>query len=131
MANPIQKIDQDSIVKSGEQGYQYCVTDPVHPKGEKRGDRDKKYVYLHRAVMENELGRYLEDGEEVDHKDGDVTNNDPSNLRLRNVGEHQREHANNGNSFWEKSPMNKPKREASTVAVVRKFMQFRDLPDFN
>jgi len=81
--------------------------------------------------MENELGRYLEDGEEVDHKDGDVTNNDPSNLRLRNVGEHQREHANNGNSFWEKSPMNKPKREASTVAVVRKFMQFRDLPDFN
>jgi len=26
MANPIQKIDQDSIVKSGEQGYRLLVS---------------------------------------------------------------------------------------------------------
>jgi hypothetical protein len=124
MAKPFQKIDWDSIVKSGEQGYLYCVTDPPHPKGEKRGDRNKKYVYLHRAVMENELGRYLEDGEEVDHKDKDVTNNEPSNLILRVQGEHQREHALNGNSFWEKSPRNKPKK-ASEISVVTAFIHSR------
>jgi hypothetical protein len=121
MAKPIQKIDWDSIVKSGEQGYQYCVTDPPHPQGESRGDRKRKYVYLHRAVMENELGRYLKPGEEVDHKDGDVTNNDPSNLELRHAGEHQREHALNGNSFWKKSPRNKPK-DASVTRVLRLYV---------
>jgi hypothetical protein len=120
MAKPLQKIDRDSIVKSGEQGYLYCVTEPEHPNGEKRSDRDRKYVYLHRAVMENQLGRYLKPGEEIDHKDGDVTNNDPSNLVLRHLGEHQRDHALHGNPFWKKSPENKPK-EASTLGVVGKY----------
>jgi len=117
----IQKIDPNSIVKSGKQGYLYCVTDPPHPQGETRGDRKKKYVYMHRAVMENELGRYLKPGEEVDHNDRNVTNNEPSNLTLRLVGEHQREHAFNGNSFWEKSPRNKPKN-ASALEVIRIFL---------
>jgi len=116
MAKPIQKIDWDSVVKSGEQGYLYCVTDPPHPHGERRKDRDRKYVYLHRAVMENHLGRYLETEEEVDHKDGDFANNDVSNLIVRKKGEHQREHALNGNPFWEKSPKNKP-RDASVVSI--------------
>jgi len=119
---PLQKIDRDSIVKSGEQGYLYCVTDPDHPHGERRPDRDRKYVYLHRAVMENQLGRYLKPGEEVDHKDGDVTNNDPSNLVLRANGEHQRDHALHGNPFWEKSPENKPKK-ASAIGVVSTYLK--------
>jgi len=121
MAKQLQKIDQDSIVKSGEQGYLYCTTEPPHPHGEKRGDRDKRYVYLHRAVMENTLGRYLKPEEEVDHIDGNKTNNDPSNLKLRMRGEHQREHAENGNDFWKTSPRNKPK-DASTMQVVRLFI---------
>lgn len=121
MAKPIQRIVPGSVVKSGEQGYLYCETDPPHPQAESRGDRKRKYVYLHRAVLENELGRYLKPGEEVDHKDGDVTNNDPSNLVLRHLGEHQREHALNGNPFWETSPRNKPK-DASAMEVIRLFL---------
>jgi len=121
MARPIQRIVPGSIVKSGEQGYLYCETDPPHPQAEERGDRKRKYVYLHRAVLENELGRYLKDGEEVDHKDGDVTNNDPSNLVLRHLGEHQREHALNGNEFWKTSPRNKPK-DASVMEVIRLYL---------
>ena len=120
MAKPIQKILD--IVKGGSQKYKYCVTDPPHPFGEVRKDRKKKYVYLHRAVIENELGRYLKPGEEVDHKDKDVTNNDPSNLQLRIVGEHQREHAHNGNHFWETSPKNKSKK-ASALSVVELYLK--------
>ncbi|MBD3260620.1 MAG: hypothetical protein GF334_02915, partial [Candidatus Altiarchaeales archaeon] len=69
------KIDPDSIVKATRGGYYYCTTTPPHPKGEKRGDRKKKYVYLHRAKMEQHLGRYLKHDEQVDHKDGDKSNN--------------------------------------------------------
>lgn len=33
-------------------------------------------------IMEKKLGRKLKKGEQVDHKDGDEKNNDPSNLRV-------------------------------------------------
>lgn len=122
MAKTIHKIDWDSVVNSGGQGYQYCVTDPPHPHGERRGDRKRKYVYVHRAVLENKLGRYLEPGEEADHVDGNTRNNDPSNLVLRRLGEHQRQHAENGNHFWKKSPRNKPKK-ASSMNVVSMFLK--------
>lgn len=36
----------------------------------------------HRHVMEQELGRPLVAGENVHHKDGNKSNNDPSNLEL-------------------------------------------------
>ncbi len=57
-------------------GYilQWC---PGHPGG----DRQRK-VRLHRVVMEADLGRYLRDGEVVDHIDGDTSNNHIENLRL-------------------------------------------------
>ena len=40
------------------------------------------YVLEHRLVMESMLGRYLEPDEVVHHKDGNIQNNDPSNLEL-------------------------------------------------
>lgn len=49
-----------------------------HPNGTKHGN----YVALHRLVMEEKLGRYLSKEEVVDHIDGDITNNEPSNLRV-------------------------------------------------
>ena len=108
-------IDDGSTVKASKQGYLYCTTTPPHPFGEKRKDRKKKYIYLHRAVMEQELGRYLEPMEQVDHKDKDKTNNSPSNLRLVNFKDHQRDHATDGkNKFWEKSPRTKKRSKKAS-----------------
>jgi hypothetical protein len=123
-------INMDDVVKAGSLGYLYVTTDPPHPYGESRKDRNKKYVYLHRAVMEKHLGRYLEPEEQVDHKDKDKTNNSPNNLRLRNLGEHQKEHSLT-NHFWKTSPLNKPhkkKKKASdlhdsAMRVVIAFLQ--------
>jgi hypothetical protein len=116
-----EKINYDDVVKATKDGYQYVTTTPPHPYGEQRKDRKKKYVYLHRAVKEKELGRYLTPEEQVDHKDKDKTNNAPSNLELVVKGEHQKDHVSRGNHFWKKSPRNKPKRskKASMEMVQR------------
>ena len=58
-------------------GYLYKRS-PDHPNGTKHGS----YVAVHRLNMEEKLGRYLLPTEVVDHIDGDITNNDPSNLRV-------------------------------------------------
>lgn len=102
-----EKINYDDQVKANNLGYIYTTTTPPHPYGEKRKDRKKRYIYLHRAVMEKELGRYLKPEEQVDHKDGNKKNNDISNLELKKRGPHQRDHAHAGNHFWEKSPRTK------------------------
>lgn len=120
-------IDPDSIVKATKGGYLYCTTTPEHPYGEKRKDRKKKYVYLHRAKMEQHLGRYLKSNEQVDHKDGDKKNNNISNLVLVKRGPHQKSHVNRGNHFWKKSPMNKPGRnkkafDKMVVRVINRFL---------
>lgn len=62
--------------RSTDRGY-ILVKAPEHPHATAAG-----YVREHRLVMEQMLGRYLEPGEVVDHIDGRVTNNHPSNLRL-------------------------------------------------
>ncbi len=43
--------------------------------------------FQHRIVMEETLGRKLLPGENVHHKDGDRTNNEPSNLELWTVSQ--------------------------------------------
>jgi HNH endonuclease len=43
---------------------------------------------MHRLVMEAELGRPLRSDEIVRHRDGDLLNNDPSNLLLLSREEH-------------------------------------------
>lgn len=117
------KIDKDSIITgtgAGEGGYQYCTTTPPHPHGEKRPDRKKRYIYLHRVVMENHLGRLLKDYEEVHHKDEDPTNNALSNLVLSDNRKHQRQHSKK-TKFWKTSPKNKPKK-ASVGRVVQAYL---------
>jgi len=56
---------------------------PYHPSANKRG-----YVYLHRLIMENYLGRYLESNELVHHIDGNRENNNVLNLKLTTPSKH-------------------------------------------
>ena len=59
-------------------GYveEYC---PDHPSVQ---GRQNKRVLQHRLVMEQMLGRFLVEGENVHHRDGQRNNNAPGNLEL-------------------------------------------------
>lgn len=61
-----------------------------HPAKDKRG-----YVLLHRLVMEDHLGRYLNNDEFIHHKDGNKLNNELSNLELIYPEKHAKEHYSN------------------------------------
>lgn len=67
-------------------GY-VCVYCPNHPSADKRG-----YVYEHRLVMEQHIGRYLLSTEDVHHKDKNRQNNHFDNLLLLDRREHHRLH---------------------------------------
>ena len=74
-----------STCKGG--GYRYARTDPPHPK------RNAMGLYpLHRVLMENKLGRLLDLGEDVHHKDDDKTNDDPDNLEVKTKSAHAKHH---------------------------------------
>lgn len=83
---------------------------PEHPHRNKSG-----YVRVHRLVVEHRLGRYLQPGEVVDHRDGDTSNNDPKNLRLFDSnGEHLRA------TRTGRSKPAREDREALRLAAIRR-----------
>ena len=87
-------------------GYKYVIC-PNHPNGTKHGN----YVAEHRLVMEKKLGRYLKPTEVVDHIDGDITNNHPSNLRVfASNGEHLSETLKGRVPNWSEEGIKKQKR---------------------
>ena len=124
------EIDAGSEVKSGSLGYMYCTTTPPHPYGMQLGDRKKKYIYLHRAILEQKLGRYLKQHEQAHHKDENKENNHPTNIELITKGEHQKQHAKErGLGKYDRSKMKNPngnakKKKASELArsVVARFL---------
>ncbi len=60
---------------------------PSHPCAMYHG-----YVYEHRLVVEEKIGRFLKIDEEVHHKDDDRLNNHPDNLEIVSEKDHQRLH---------------------------------------
>ena len=75
------KLKQDNELKSRYRGVRVAG---------KRMDE-------HRYVASCILGRPLQPGEVVHHKDGNKLNNDPSNLEIMSATEHKRLHALNSN----------------------------------
>ena len=59
---------------------------PDHPHA------SEGYVWVHRLVMEQLIGRYLEPNELIHHIDGDPLNNHPDNLQIVTASEHAKIH---------------------------------------
>lgn len=61
----------------------------IHSKGHPNARKHTHYVFEHRLVMEEMIGRFLLPDEVVHHRDGDKQNNAPENLQLfSSNGEH-------------------------------------------
>lgn len=73
------------VISKGD--YQYALI-PEHPKATKNG-----YVLLHRAIMENHLGRVLNENEVVHHKDGNKKHNVVENLEIMDRIQHSKMHS--------------------------------------
>lgn len=73
-------------IKPHNRGYMqaYC---PMHPKAHTDG-----YVMLHTVLMEQHIGRYLEDDEVVHHINHDRADNRIENLMLMKKHEHRTMH---------------------------------------
>lgn len=72
-------------------GGRVAVYVPHHPHANGSG-----YVLRYRHVMEQHLGRYLTEDEEVHHINGDELDDSLENLRLMTKSEHARLHNNLG-----------------------------------
>jgi hypothetical protein len=85
----MQRIDLQSLKAIKHRGRYLRVRVVGYPSANRDG-----YMLLHRLVMEQHLGRYLDAQEVIHHRDGDPSNNAISNLEvLQNVATHSKLHA--------------------------------------
>lgn len=77
---------------SGRMNYAVRNT---YPNGRKNR---QVHIFLHRVVLEREIGRPLSENEYCDHIDGNPRNNTRSNLRLANNTENARNRKLNSNT---------------------------------
>jgi hypothetical protein len=59
------------------------------------------YVYEHRYILEQKLGRLLKEGEIAHHKNNDPFDNDPENIELKTRQTHGKHHATKGKTLVE------------------------------
>lgn len=83
---------------------------------------DGREMDEHRYKMELHVGRRLTRFEVVHHKDGDINNNDISNLQLMTLGEHTILHVSN-KRFGAKLI------EEQVLAIKRKFLRGKAITD--
>lgn len=82
------------LIKKGD--YVYALV-PEHPSATKKG-----YVLLHRIVVENNLGRLLNNNEVVHHKNQNKFDNRIENLEVFSLSEHTRLHMQKHGRKWAK-----------------------------
>jgi len=82
----------DKIVTSGK--YKYAII-PEHPN-----KNENNYVLLHRVIMENSIGRLLNENEVVHHIDNNGLNNELSNLQLMSKEKHNKLHRDEKYSLY-------------------------------
>lgn len=63
-------------------GYAMVSAPEGHPHAKIYGNKKLGWIFEHRLVLEQKLGRHLEPEERVDHIDGLTLHNHPDNLRL-------------------------------------------------
>lgn len=63
-------------------GYVMVTAPTGHPYAKIYGNKKTGWIFEHRLVLEQSLGRYLLPEEKVDHIDGLTLHNHPDNLRL-------------------------------------------------
>jgi hypothetical protein len=85
--------------QSRKNGVSYwMIYKPEHPKA-----NHKKQVREHILIIEDKIGRYLNNNECIHHIDGDGLNNDINNLLLTSKDEHRRIHLkDNVHKRWQK-----------------------------
>jgi hypothetical protein len=71
-------------------GYVAVRVSPDHPRA--FGAGEQKYAYEHDLIVEERLGRNLQPGELVHHKDRNGQNNAPANLELKSRSSHAVDH---------------------------------------
>ena len=82
----LHEIPKHKIKKDKALGYEYFC-DRTHPLANTQGK-----VYYHRHVASIKVGRWIRSGEHVHHKDGNRSNNAPSNIEVLTQAEHVHKH---------------------------------------
>jgi len=85
--------------KAGHSKGYIRILCPDHPNADKSG-----YVYEHIFVVSNDLGRGLERGEQVHHRDNNPKNNELKNLQIVSPSEHRLIHSD-GKGAHSRRPM--------------------------
>ncbi|MBT4377140.1 HNH endonuclease [archaeon] len=63
-------------------------------------DKGGKTHSVHKRVVEKKMGGKVRKGFQVHHKDGNKTNNRPSNLWVVSKAKHKKLHPKKKKSFW-------------------------------